>query len=211
MIRVYIVDDHSLIREGIKRILLETGDMEVCGEAGDGIKLISDLSSPGISVDVLLLDISLPGRDGLSLIKEVKNIFPSVRILMLSIMPEGEFALRALKSGASGYIKKENTPDDLVNAIRKVFQGGKYISDSVAAQLIDQVSGTRTPIPHEALSDREFQVFLLIAQGKTVSEIARKLSLSVKTISNFRSRLMKKLGLANNSQLIRYAFDNGLV
>ena len=210
MIRIFIVDDHALIREGIKRIIVSTDDLEIVGEAGDGVELLRVLNDDQLTVDVLLLDISLPGRNGIDILKQIKIIRPEIAVLMLSIMSEEDYAIRALKAGASGFVKKETTPDVLVEAIRKVQRGGKYVSPALADKLVDLMLNDHGSL-HARLSDREFQVLVMIASGKTVSVIAAELSLSVKTISNFRTRTLRKMGMSNNAQLMHYAMENNLI
>ncbi|NQU28353.1 MAG: response regulator transcription factor [Candidatus Marinimicrobia bacterium] len=211
MTSIFIVDDHALIREGIKRIILRTEDLEIVGEASDGVELMRALSTTQLVVDVLLLDISLPGRSGIDVLKQVKAIRPEIAVLILSIMSEEEYAIRALKAGASGFVKKETSPDVLVDAIRKVQRGGKYISPALADKLVDFMLNDDHGSLHSRLSDREFQVLVMIASGKTVSVIAKELSLSVKTISNFRSRALRKMGMTSNAQLMHYAMENNLI
>ena len=211
MTSIFIVDDHALIREGIKRIILRTEDLEIVGEASDGVELLRALSANDLTVDVLLLDISLPGRSGIDVLKQVKAIRPEIAVLILSIMSEDEYAIRALKAGASGFVKKETSPDVLVDAIRKVQRGGKYISPALADKLVDFMLNDDHGSLHSRLSDREFQVLVMIASGKTVSGIAKELSLSVKTISNFRTRALRKMGMTSNAQLMHYAMENNLI
>ena len=211
MTSIFIVDDHALIREGIKRIILRTEDLEIVGEASDGVELLRALSANDLAVDVLLLDISLPGRSGIDVLKQVKAIRPEIAVLILSIMSEDEYAIRALKAGASGFVKKETSPDVLVDAIRKVQSGGKYISPALADKLVDFMLNDDHGSLHSRLSDREFQVLVMIASGKTVSGIAKELSLSVKTISNFRTRALRKMGMTSNAQLMHYAMENNLI
>ncbi|NQT96750.1 MAG: response regulator transcription factor [Candidatus Marinimicrobia bacterium] len=211
MTRIFIVDDHALIREGIKRIILRTDDLKIVGEASGGVELLRALRTDQLTVDVLLLDISLPGRNGIDVLKQVKVIRPEIAVLMLSIMSEEEYAIRALKAGASGFVRKETTPDVLVEAIRKVRSGGKYVSPALADKLVDFMLNDGPGSLHARLSDREFQVLVMIASGKTVSGIAAELSLSVKTISNFRTRTLRKMGMSNNAQLMHYAMENNLI
>ncbi|MFH1852676.1 MAG: response regulator transcription factor [Candidatus Neomarinimicrobiota bacterium] len=210
MIAVYIVDDHALIREGIKRIVLNTDDMQIVGEAGDGQELLRSIADDSFGIDVLLLDISLPGRNGIDILKQVKSLRPALAVLMLSIMSEEEYALRALRAGAAGFMRKESTPDELIDAIRKIHGGGKYISATLAEKLIDLTRDGDVITHHQQLSDRELQVLGQISAGKTISEIARDLSLSVKTISNLRLRLLKKMGMSSNAQLMHYTIENNL-
>ena len=161
--------------------------------------------------DVVILDISLPDRDGLDLLKEIKTLYPNMPVLMLSIQPEEQYAVRALKAGASGCLNKSGAPEELVKAIRKVVGGGTYVNPTVEEILVEDVKKCRQELPHSSLSDREYQVFLLIASGKTISEIADQLCLSTKTVSTYRMRLLEKMGMKNNAQLIHYAFMHGLV
>ena len=208
MIRVFIADDHAVVRKGLRRILEETADMAVAGEAGDGQELLEKI--PGNPCDVVLLDISMPGRDGLETLKVLKKEKPALPVLILSIYPEEQYAIRALKNGASGYLTKESAPDELVLAIRKVSQGRKYVSASLAERLAAELEDGGTASAHERISDREYQVLCMMGAGKTVSEIASELSLSVKTISTYRSRILEKMNLKNNSEIIRYVVENSL-
>jgi two-component system invasion response regulator UvrY len=208
-IRVLIADDHTIVREGLKQILAETPDMSVVEEASNG----QDALDKAIQVDpdVVLLDISMPGRSGLDILKQLKTERPKVAVLVLSMHSEEQYALRALKAGASGYLTKESAPDKLIEAIRVVSHGRKYISFSVAEKLAYNLELGEEKPPHENLSDREYQVMCMIASGKTVKEIADELALSVKTISTYRTRILEKMGLRNNAALTHYAIQNRLV
>lgn len=209
MIKVLITDDHPVVRKGIKQIFDECLDIVVVDEAKDGPELISKLFK--IEFDVLLLDISLPGRSGLDLIKDVKEIRPTVAILILSISPEEQYAVRALKLGASGYITKAGLPEELINAVRTVAGGGKYLSASLAGSIaINNLKEDYLPL-YQSLSERELEVMCLIAEGKTVGDIAISLCLSVKTISTYRERILEKLCLKTTADIIRYAIKEGLV
>ncbi|HEV8538633.1 MAG TPA: response regulator transcription factor [Bacteroidota bacterium] len=209
MIRVLITDDHPLVREGLIKILREEVDMKVIGEAQNAAEAMEHLKQH--DVDVLILDISLPGKSGLDMLKDLKQRYPKLRILILSMHPEDRFAKRVLKTGASGYITKESAPDQLVNAIRKVFGGGKYISPALAEQLAAGLElNTDQPL-HEILSDREYQVLSMIAGGKKTQEIAEKLSLSPKTVNTYRARVLQKMHMRTNAELIHYAIEHGLV
>jgi len=188
MLKILIADDHAIVRQGLKQIVTETPDMVVSGEASNGQELLSKIKEN--DYDVVVLDITMPGRDGIDVLKQLRSERPELPILMLSIHPEEQYALRALKAGASGYLTKESAPDELVVAIRKVSQGGKYISSSLAEKLAFELEVGREQAPHETLSDREYHVMCLIASGKTVMEIAQELSLSEKTISTYRSRIL---------------------
>ncbi len=209
MTRVLVADDHPIVRQGLKQILAETADILVADEAGDGLTVL-DLVAKN-SYDVVLLDISMPRAGGLDILKELKALRPKLPVLVLSMHPEEQYAVRALKLGASGYLTKGSAPDELVAAIRRVSQGRKYVTSSLAEKLADQLETDGERPLHERLSVREYQIMCLLASGKTVSEIAADLSLSVKTISTYRSRILEKMHLANNAQLIHYAISNGLV
>ena len=207
-VRIVLADDHAIVREGLKRIVADVEDFTVAGEAADGTEVMKQVRA--LDFDVLVLDLSMPGRSGMELIKLVKAEKPRVRILVLSMHQEMQYAVRAIKSGASGYLTKESAPAQLEQAIRKIAGGGAYISAEVAEQLaLGAMPGGDTP-PHEALSDREFEVFRMLVTGEAVSDIAGKLNLSVKTVSTHKSNLMQKLGLANQTELVRYALKHGL-
>lgn len=208
MTRVLIADDHAIIREGLKRILEAAGDLDVVAEAGTGPEAL-DLARAS-RPDVVLLDVSMPGRDGLETAKDLKRQNPKVRILMLTVHPEDLFAVRCLKEGADGYMTKDAAPDQLVQAIRRLQRGGKYVSANLAERLAFQLDGELERPAHEDLSDREFEVLRRIGAGKTVGEIAAELNLSVKTISTYRARILEKMNLKNNAEIIRYAVEKGL-
>lgn len=209
MIRIVIADDHAIVREGLKRIVSEVGDMEVAGEAGDGTQVMQRVRE--LEFDILLLDLSMPGRSGMELIKLVRAEKPKLRILVLSMHQELQYAVRAIKSGASGYLTKESAPSQLEQAIRKIAGGGAYVTAEVAQQLaLGAMPGGQT-LPHESLSDREFEVFRLLAAGASVTDIAARLKVSVKTISTHKANLTQKMGLQNNSELVRYALKHGLL
>jgi DNA-binding NarL/FixJ family response regulator len=207
MIRILIADDHAIVRAGLKQLVAEHPTYRVDAEAETGPEALHILRSQPI--DMVLLDISMPGRGGLEVLTEIKKEFPRLPVLILSMHPEEQYALRALKGGASGYITKDRAPDELISAIKKVAGGGKYITRSLAEQFLDLL-GAEEVQPHTTLSDREFQVFRLIASGKTAGEIAKELSLSVKTISTYRSRILEKLRLKNNAQIIHYAAQRNI-
>ena len=209
MIKILIADDHAIIREGLKQILAETSDMVVAGEAADGREVLDQVRKD--DYDLVLLDIAMPGRGGLDTLRQLKHEKPKLPVLVLSMYPEEQYAIRAFKAGASGYLTKESAPEELISAIRKVTQGGKYVSSSLAEKLAFNLEkDTEKPL-HEMLSDREYEVIIMIASGKTVKEIAEKLSLSVKTISTNRVRALKKMGMKNNAEIIYYAIKKGLV
>lgn len=209
MIRVLIADDHAVVREGIKRILADTEDVSVAGEAKDGPETLA-MASEG-DWDIVLLDLSMPGSSGIETLKMIRKQNPYLPILVLSIHPEDQYAVRALSAGASGYVQKTSPPSDLVTAIRTVTEGRRYVSSAVSSSLASQVDRLSPKLPHERLSNREFQVMCLIASGKSVGDIARELSLSVKTVSTFRSRILQKLELRHNAEVTRYAILHRLV
>jgi len=208
MIRVVIVDDHAVVREGLKRIIESAGDMTLVGEAASGEELLRELN--GWPCDVVVVDLSMPGMPGLDVVREIRQRAPKLPVLVLSMYPEDQYAVRALTDGAVGYIHKGDPPAELVKAIRTAAQGRRYITEA-AECLASHVDTTAERLPHERLSNREFQVFKLIAAGKRVSEIARDLSLSIKTVSTFRHRILEKLGMSHNIDIVRYAIKHGLV
>lgn len=208
MIRVVIADDHQILREGLKQLLDTAGDIEVIGEAADGSGTLERVRNE--TFDVLVLDLSMPGRSGMDLIRLVVDERPRLRVLVLSMHHEQQYAVRAIRAGAAGYLTKETASSDLVAAIRKVAAGGAYITPAVAEQLaLDAMPGSR-PSTHETLSDREFDVFRLLVAGESVSTIADRLNLSSKTISTHKARLMEKLGVASTADLVRYAMRHRL-
>ncbi|MDA8108581.1 MAG: response regulator transcription factor [Betaproteobacteria bacterium] len=209
MIKILIADDHAILRQGLRHIISETTDMAVEGEAGDAAQALR-LAREG-RFDVVVLDVTLPDRNGLDALKLIKKEKPKLPVLMLSMHPEEHYALRALRAGASGYLNKQSAPAQLVTAIRRVASGRKYVSSTLAEELADTLSGDGNRQPHEALSDREFQTLRLIASGRTLTEIADELSLSVKTVSVYRARILEKMKLKNNAELTHYALKNGLV
>ena len=208
MIKVLIADDHALVRDGLKRIVSGIPDMQVCGEAANGTEVMQRVRE--LSFDVLMLDLSMPGRSGMELIKLVHSEKPRLRILVLSMHQELQYAVRAIKSGASGYLTKDSAPDQLEQALRKVAAGGAFISAEVAQQLALGAMPGSSEVAHEILSDREFEVFRLLAAGVSVTDIGARLNLSVKTISTHKANLMQKMRLTNPSELIRYALKHGL-
>lgn len=210
-INVLIVDDHPVIRRGLREIVTEDPQIIVGGEAASSGEALQALTSQ--SFDVVLLDITMPGRTGLEALRDIKAVRPHLPVLMLSMHPEDQYALRALKSGAAGYLTKDSAPEELIGAIRKVNRGGRYITGSLAERLADEVGSSMDGIrkPHELLSDREFLVLLEIARGKSISAIAHDLSLSVKTVSTYRTRILSKLGYTSTADLVRYALEHGLI
>ena len=209
MIRILLADDHSVVREGLKKIISKNSDMEVTGEASNAQEILSRLKKS--EFDVIILDISMPGRNGLDIASELRKYHPELRILVFSMHSEKQFAIRTLKIGCSGYLTKDSGPEELLSAIRKVASGGRYISPSVAEELaIDLDTNTQKPL-HEQLSDREFQVMRMIASGITLQVIADELSLSANTISSYRARILRKMKLNNNSELTYYVIKNELL
>ncbi|MBS4033011.1 MAG: response regulator transcription factor [Ignavibacterium sp.] len=207
-LKIFIADDHLLIREGLKKLLLYETDLKIVGEADNPDETISFITQN--DVDILILDINLPVKSGLDILKQLKMFKPDLHVLILSMYPEEQYAERSLKAGAAGYLTKESATDELINAIRKVAKGGKYISNKLAEKLIFR-KNYENELSYESLSDREFQVLKLMAKGKQQVEIANELNLSTSTINTYRSRILEKLGLKTNAELIHYALENKLV
>ncbi len=209
MIRILIADDHEIVRKGLAQIVAETPDMEVCGEAGSAQETLSLLRQQ--DCNVVVLDISMPGRSGLDALKDIKHQYPHLPVLILSTHSEDEYAVRVLKAGAAGYLSKRSASKELIAAIRKVYAGGKYISESVTEQLVSNLETSAGQNPHESLSDREYNVMCMIASGKTLKQIADELSLSEKTISTYRARIMEKMNMKKNTELVRYCMQHSLL
>jgi two-component system invasion response regulator UvrY len=209
MIRVLVADDHAVVRRGLMQILTEAPDMVVVGEASTGREVLQAVQKH--DYDVLVLDIAMPEGGGLEVLQQLQTLKPNLHVLILSMYPERQYAVRALKTGAAGYLTKESVPDELIAAIRKVARGGKYISQLLAEQLASELQGEVEKEPHQTLSDREFRVMTLLAAGKSVTDIATELSLSVKTVSTYRTRILEKLNLKSTAEIIRYALEHGLV
>jgi DNA-binding NarL/FixJ family response regulator len=210
MIRVVLADDHAIVRRGVRQILGEADDIEVVAEARDYGELSGLLRDQ--ACDVLVLDISMPGKNGIEALKALRERLPRLAVLVLSMFPEDQYALRALKAGAAGYVSKEAAPEKLVEAIRLAARGKKYITPEVAQALASQLdAGARPENPHEALSDREYETLRLIASGKKLSEIAEAMSLSPKTVSVYRARLLEKMKMRTNADLTHYAVKHGLI
>jgi len=207
--RVLIADDHAVVRQGLRHILASIPELNEIAETADGEETLSRVRAE--PWDVLVLDMSMPGRGGLDILKEVRRERPATRVLVLSMHPEDQFAVRLLKAGAAGYLNKESAPDELVTAMRKVISGGKYVSPTLAERLAFDLDQDSDRPAHEALSDREFQVLQMLAAGQSVAEIATVLMLSPKTVSTYRARLLDKLGLKSNAELIHYAIQNNLI
>jgi two-component system invasion response regulator UvrY len=209
MIKILIADDHAIVRQGLKKIVENDTDMKVVGEAQNGAELLNLVRKT--EFDVIILDISMPGRNGLEILKDLKRANSSLPVIILSIHPEDQYAVRAVRAGASGYMSKESAPEELVKAIRLAYRGGKYVSPLVAGLLANHVEVKTVEQQHTLLSDREFEVFNLLASGKTVGQIAVELNLSVKTISTYRARTLEKMGMTTNAELTRYALDYNLL
>ena len=209
MIKVLVADDHAVVRRGVMQILIEAPVKITADEAANGAEVLQAVRAN--DYDVLLLDMGLPDISGLEVMRRVRNIKPDLRILILSMYPEDQYAVRVLKAGAAGYLTKESAPEELVTAIQKVYRGGKYVTQTLAERLVADLGLEGGSLPHESLSDREHQVMRKLASGKSVSEIARILNLSPKTISTYRARVLQKLGLKTTAEIIRYAIKHGLV
>jgi two-component system invasion response regulator UvrY len=209
MIRVFIADDHAIVRDGLKRLLSETEDIEVAGEAGDGLEALAAVD--GIEMDVLLLDLNMPNLGGIEVLKEVRKRRPNLGVLVLTMYPEDQYALRVFQSGGDGFISKSSVSDELIHAIRRVAAGRKYVSPSAAERLVQHLGMPETGRSHDVLSPRELQTLRGIGAGKTLSEVALELGVSVKTVSTFRHRLLAKLKLKNNIEIARYAADHNLI
>jgi len=210
MIRVLIADDHDILRAGLKHILNEAGDIVVAGEASNGAEALAQLRAG--QWDATVLDLNMPGRNGIELIKQVKDEFPRLPILILSMYKEDIYAVRALKAGASGYLCKDNAEALLVDAIRKIVSGGLFINQNVVESLTrDMLQGNQAQLPHKRLTDRNYQIFLMLVQGFGVSEIARRLNLSVKTVSTHKATIQTRMGLNNTAELVRYAIQHQLI
>jgi two-component system invasion response regulator UvrY len=209
MTRILIADDHAIFREGLKQILEDVPDMIVTDDVSRGQEVLDKIAKK--DYDILLLDIAMPGLNGLETLKLLKGKKPKMRVLVLSMYPEEQYAVRAIKAGAAGYITKGSASEELLEAIRKVSRGGKYISSSIADKLLSDFEREPEQQPHERLSDREYQILCMIARGSTVSEIAHELFLSVKTVSTHRGHILQKMRMKNNAELTNYAIKNNLV
>lgn len=209
MIKVLIADDHAIVRQGLRQILSDTPDLEVTGEASNGVEAVTLARAQ--AWDVMLMDVSMPDRNGIDALKMIRKEFPRLPVLILSMYPEDQYAIRALKAGAAGYLTKQSAPEQLVHAIREVASGKKYVSAALALQLADAITDDSGRPAHEKLSDREYQTLCLIASGKTLTQIGEELSLSVKTVSVYRARLLEKMRLHNNAELTHYGLKHGLV
>ena len=209
MIRILLADDHAIIRDGLRQIFAETGDLRVAGEAASGHEVLARVREA--DWDILLLDLSMPGRNGLDLIRQIKAEKPRLPILVLSMHEPSQYAQRALRAGAAGYLNKDSDAPQLIEVVRKVARGGVFVGPEVAEQMARGLMPDAERLPHSLLSDREFQVFRLIAGGIAITDIARQLSLSVKTVSTHKARIMQKMNLVNHTELVRYALDHRLL
>ena len=209
MIRILLVDDHAMFREGLKQILGQHPDMKVEGEAGNASEALTKIREHHF--DVILLDISLPGQSGLDILNEIRSERPEQVVLILSMHPEDQYAIRMLKAGAAGYITKESAADKLVSALRRVASGGKYITAELAERLASELEGKTATSPHQLLSNREFQVFCSIASGNKLVEIAHEMNLSIKSVSTYRRRVLQKMGMQTNADVTGYAVEYKLI
>jgi DNA-binding NarL/FixJ family response regulator len=209
MIRVAIADDHPIVREGLRRIVSDDDGISVTGEASSAVELFRLLG--GTAIDVVLLDVSMPGRTFIDTLKDLRREHPTVKVLVISAHPEDQWAMRSLQAGASGYLTKDHSPEQLVLAIRRVARGGKFVSESMAERLAGMMNADSTRAPHESLSDREFEVLRALGSGMMVKDVAAQLRLSAKTVSTYRTRLQEKMGLKTNADLVRYVMTHGLL
>ncbi|HJS44194.1 MAG TPA: response regulator transcription factor [Gemmatimonadales bacterium] len=208
-IRIFIADDHPIVRQGLRRMVEADPGLVIAGEAGDAAALFTGLQ--GTAADLVLLDVSMPGGSFLETLRDLRAQHPSIRVLVLSVHPEDQWAVRALRAGASGYLTKDHSPDQLLEAIRRVYRGGKYVSPTLAEQLATHLNLGGERAPHELLSDREFEVMRRLGSGLTVSQIATELALSAKTVSTYRTRILEKMAMHTNGDLVRYAARYGLI
>jgi two-component system, NarL family, invasion response regulator UvrY len=209
MIKILLADDHPVVRRGLRQILAETPDLLASGEASTVEEVLTSVREQ--RWDVVVLDVSLHGGNGIELIGEIRRARPETRVLILTVHPEDQYAVRAIRAGAAGFLNKESAPEKLTDAIRKIASGGRYVSPALAETLASVLAGEAGDEPHQRLSDREFEILKLLASGKTVSEIAAQLSLSVKTVSTHRTRILRKMNMTTGAQLTHYAVRNGLV
>jgi DNA-binding NarL/FixJ family response regulator len=209
-VKTIVVDDHAIVRRGIVQILSEHPDVTVVGEAGDYAQLRAELRKHE-DVELLVMDVGLPGKNGIDILKTLRDEMPRLRVLMVSMYPEDQYAVRAFRAGAAGYLNKASAPEKLVEAVTQVIAGRKYVTAEIAQALIENLNAPENVAAHDKLSDREFQTLKLIASGKRLSDIAEALALSPKTVSVYRARVLEKMGLSNNAELTHYAIKNGLV
>lgn len=208
MIKILVADDHAIVREGLKQIVAEESDMEVTAEASNSEEVLNIIAKQ--VYDIMILDINMPGKSGLDLLKDLKVRFPKLPVLILSMYAEEQYGIRALKAGASGYLKKASAPDELVAAIRKIVSGGKYINEQLAEKLADSIDSSYAILPHENLSDREYEVMCRIASGETAEEISNDLSISIHTFYTYRNRILEKMKMKSNVELTQYVIENKL-
>jgi len=208
-IKILIADDHAIVREGLKQIVAEEKDMIVAGEAENAETIMKLLEKEKWSI--VILDINMPGRNGLEILKDIKQLYPDLPVLILSMFSEEQYGIRAIKAGASGYLKKVSAPDELVKAIRKIVNGGKYITETLADKLADTIGQINNELPHEKLSDREFEIMCSIALGKSAEEISEELSISVNTFYTYRNRILEKMSMKSNVELTQYAIRTKLI
>ncbi len=208
-LKILVADDHAIVRKGLIQIISEVPGMHVVDEAGNGIEAMQMLLEK--DYDIVLLDISMPGKSGLDILRAIKNKKPKIPVLVLSVHPEEQYAIRAIKAGASGYLTKDSAPDELIAAIKKISKGGKYVTTSLAEKLLYELEPSDEKPNHEILSDREYQVMCMFALGKTLKEIAKELSLSIQTVSTYRTRILEKMRMNTLAEVIRYAIKHGLV
>ena len=208
-IKILIADDHAIVREGLKQIVAEEKDMIVAGEAENEETIMKLLEKEKWSI--VILDINMPGRNGLEILKDIKQLYPDLPVLILSMFSEEQYGIRAIKAGASGYLKKVSAPDELVKAIRKIVNGGKYITETLADKLADTLGQIKNELPHEKLSDREFEIMCSIALGKSAEEISEELSISVNTFYTYRNRILEKMSMKSNVELTQYAIRTKLI
>lgn len=208
MTRIMLVEDHQIVREGLKKIISDEGDMVVAAEFANGAEAMAKIDSE--DYDLVLLDLSLPGRSGMDVLKHIRGRKPDLPVLVISAYPEEDYGIRVLKAGAAGFLSKAGDASDVINAIRTVIRGGKYLSPALADKLIGAIGGSLDISLHQTLSNREYEVFRLIASGKTVTEISHEMALSVKTISTYKTRILDKMKLKNKTDLTRYAFEHNL-
>lgn len=209
MIKVLIADDHAVVRRGLRQILMETSDILVGGEAATAAEARQLVGQH--RWDVVVLDVNMPGGNGIELLGELRRQHSGLRVLVLTMYPEDQYAVRAIRAGAAGFLTKESAPEKLIEAVRKIASGGRYVSAELAETLASMVAGEAEGAPHQRLSDREFEVFKMLASGRTVSQVAQELGLSVKTVSTHRVRILKKMGMTTNAELTHYAVKNGVV
>jgi two-component system, NarL family, invasion response regulator UvrY len=209
MLKVLLADDHAIVRGGLKEILLRHMESVECGEAENAEQVLAQIR--GHAWDLLILDITMPGRSGLDILADIKLVRPELPVLVLSMMPEDQFGKRVLEAGAGGYLKKESAPEQLIEAIRKVLAGGRYVSPALAEKLVLDLNADPNRPMHEGLSAREFEILVMLGSGKTVGQIAEEIHLSVTTVSTYRARILEKMKMSTNAELMRYAFRNRLV